>query len=261
MTRGRFAIFLLIALAGCAGETRRGPAALEPRPPLAEAADALPRLVGGGPEVRRINAELSGFDAQTRRAMADCTADPDHSFYERAVMGPMTGPDFLSLWVADFLYCGGPHPDTVQQALTYDLRSGAAIDWRQYLPASLVEPHERSQVYFDFEADRIRSPALARWFSDRVLATMDVERRGDCGDLFAPEAVESAGLMVWLDAREGGLAMQLASIAHASAACGESVVMPTAELRRRGADPHLVEAIESAHRSSGWRDSFSVAAD
>ena len=53
-------------------------------------------------------------------------------------------------------------------------------------------------------------------------------------------------MTVWLDAKEGGLALNF-DLAHAVQACADTVVIPAAVLRKEGAQAVLVDAIEAAH--------------
>ena len=55
-------------------------------------------------------------------------------------------------------------------------------------------------------------------------------------------------MMAWLDARAGGLAVQF-DLAHVVQACADPVVIPTATLRREGAQPILIKALEAAHQA------------
>ncbi len=52
--------------------------------------------------------------------------------------------------------------------------------------------------------------------------------------------------MVWLNAKEGGLAVQF-DLIHAIQAYADEVVIPVATLRTEGTQAVLVDAIEAAH--------------
>lgn len=247
-----------LALILCVAAAPPAPLRLVPRPDIAPDVEALPRIVAPGSpdQAKRINARLDLADARARTARAACLDfDPTHGFWERGVTAPFYGPRFVSLWIADFTGCGGAHPNTDQQALTYDLSTGAPINWERYLPARLVTPTGRTNAGDGAVIGTVQSPELIAWFNRTALAGMDVARREECGDLYGGEGVGSDGsLMLWLDAKAGGLAMQLASVPHVIAACSEPVVMPVDELRRQGAAPALIEAIEQARRAHGWDD-------
>ena len=63
----------------------------------------------------------------------------------------------------------------------------------------------------------------------------------------AVRAEANPPMMVWLDAKSGGLAVQF-DLIHAVQACAVPVVIPLAVLRANGANAALLEAIEAAHR-------------
>jgi len=52
------------------------------------------------------------------------------------------------------------------------------------------------------------------------------------------------GMMVWLDAKKPGLAVQISDLPHVVAVCGTPVVIPAAVLRSEGAQPALLKALE-----------------
>ena len=54
-------------------------------------------------------------------------------------------------------------------------------------------------------------------------------------------------MMVWLDAKSGGIAIQF-DLPHAVQACAVPVVIPLAVLRANGANAALLDAIAAAHK-------------
>ena len=56
-------------------------------------------------------------------------------------------------------------------------------------------------------------------------------------------------MMAWLDAKAGGLAVEF-DLAHAVQACADTVIIPTATLRREGAEPVLIDALDAAHNAA-----------
>lgn len=78
------------------------------------------------------------------------------------------------------------------------------------------------------------------------------DAKADAVDEECRQVVAEAGaaapppMMAWLDAKAGGLAVEF-ELAHAVQACVDTVVIPTATLRREGAQPALTDAIEAAH--------------
>jgi hypothetical protein len=78
-------------------------------------------------------------------------------------------------------------------------------------------------------------------------ANIDKTDREGCKDAVRENA-DSPAMMVWLDAKQGGLAVQF-DLAHALQACAAPVVIPVATLRADGASPALLNAIEAAHKN------------
>lgn len=227
------------------------------QPDIAKDLEALPRIVApGAPDkAELINRRLALADQRVRKARAACLAeDPKYGFWERGVGATLYGPRFVSLWIGDFINCGGAHPNNDQQALTYDLTTGAPINWARYLPARLVTPADRTESADGAIIGTVKSPALFAWFDRAALAEMDAERREVCGSLYETDPGDIRALVLWLDAERRGVAMQLAYAPHAIRACNAPVIMPVEELRRQGARPVLIEAIEDAHRAHGWAD-------
>lgn len=237
--------------AGCAPAQSEGPTAA-PRlvwsASLAEHFDALPRVAADTPEAREINAYLDRIDVGDRAERADClAAGGDNVEWGRSVEAPMTGPRFVSVLLTTGYYCGGAHPSWGQKSLTFDLESGRLADWAGFLPDDMALPRYEAG---DQWPQLLRSPSLKAWYARQAIAQRRMpEGEDDCAEVLKG----SEPLDVWPDAQTGGLALQVSGLAHAAAACTETVVMPLAELRRRGVDPALVDAIEAAHRAGQWR--------
>lgn len=237
--------------AGCAAAQSEGPAA-GPRlvwsGPLAEHFDALPRVAGTTPQAREINAYLDRIDVSDRAQRADCLAEGGGNVeWSRSVEAPMTGPRFVSVLLTTGYYCGGAHPSWQQKSLTFDLESGRLADWSDFLPDDMALPRYEAS---DRWPQLLRSPSLKAWYGREAIAKRRMaEGEDDCAEVL----LDYEPLDVWPDARTGGLALQVSGLAHAVSACTETVVMPIAELRRRGVDSTLIDAVEAAHRASQWR--------
>jgi len=63
----------------------------------------------------------------------------------------------------------------------------------------------------------------------------------------AVQETDDPPMMVWLDAKSGGIAIQF-DLPHAVQACTVPVVIPLAVLRADGANAALLDAIDAAHR-------------
>ncbi|MGH1574475.1 hypothetical protein ACRAWG_32300 [Methylobacterium sp. P31] len=201
---------------------------------------------------RQINAALKRLDAKVRKAALQCkTEGGAHSSWERSVETPMRGPRFVSFAIHDSFFCGGAHPNSGTMAIVYDLATGAPVDW-----TTLLSPSLTGSVTLQEGADGTKMVTLA---SRRLHALyLQLYRpktgdpRADGDDEACREAVadtSSGGppaMMAWLDAEAGGLAVQF-DLAHVVQACADAVVIPTATLRREGAQPVLIDALEAAH--------------
>lgn len=245
---------LLAASAAIAGPAAAaGPIGLNSQPALGKDLDAFPRIAAPtGPKTDKINQALNRADARLKKAVKDCgKPDGEMIFWERGITAPMTGEPFLSLIASDFYSCGGAHPNTWQLALTYDLGTGRPISWASYLPAELVTPEVLLTGDDATQVGAVRAPALLDWYRATVRAKpdKDPEWAEGCDSVFD----QDLDLILWIDAEAGGVAMQIAELPHVVAACNETAVMTTDELRKRGAKPALTDAIDAAHKAKAWQ--------
>ena len=249
----------LALLAGCVGSDEPLPAStLRFSPDLADDFGALPRVAGDMPQARAINAALDRVDARDRENRTDCLEMKplnDNVEWGRSVEAPMTGPRFVSIVMTQGDYCGGAHPSWTRTALVFDLETGRLIDWTSWLPAEMATPFQAD------DADRLVSPAvlgspsLKAWFAGRALEQMGKDGRRECAAIYAEDRREYAwGLTAWPNAKDGGLTLQSAGLAHAEMGCHADVLMPLAEMMRRGIADELVDAIKAAQGARLWRD-------
>jgi hypothetical protein len=242
--RFRLSFFILAAsLVAGSGRTAE-PIRLTPQPSLGAGLAAFPRIAAAdGAASQRINQALTAGDARVRAAAKDCRAnasDPKDADWQRTVTVAMRGPGYLALVASDDLFCGGAHPDAGSFALTYDLRTGAPLNWERLLPKTLA-----GKATLDSAADGTRlgvlaSPALTALYLK--LSKPDA----DC-----TPALRDTGLqfILWPDAVRGGVAMQPSDLPHVIAACGPDVVIPLATLRTLGVEPALLDAIAAGHQT------------
>ncbi|MCJ2133927.1 hypothetical protein MKK69_07555 [Methylobacterium sp. J-026] len=250
--RGACVGALLVALAGPAAAADRA-VGLKAQPELMPGIDAMPQIEAPADDAeRRINAALRRLDEKVRKAAQACRAEGGtHSDWGRTVKTPMRGPRFLSVEIADGTYCGGPHPNAALMAIVYDLTAGAPVDWTALLPPSLT-----GKAALETGADGTKMVTLA---SERLHAlylkgyrpkTGDAKREGDddeCRETVSDTSLNGPpAMMAWLDAGAGGLAVHF-DLAHVVQACADTVVIPTAVLRREGAKPALTDALDAAH--------------
>ena len=210
-------------------------------PPVHKDIAAMPQIVSPVDDAeRRINAALKRLDASVSKAAKDCTGDG----WERSVQAPMAGPGFLSLTVTDSVFCeGNAHPDSGTFSIVYDLASGKPVDWAQLLPASLTGKQSLEE---QGDGTKIVLLASARLFELYMAGYRAGEPPSDdleeCRESLRDTASDGPpGMMVWLDAKQGGLVV-LVSLAHVVQACEEEVVIPAAVLQKEGARPALLKA-------------------
>ncbi len=222
-------------------------------PPVAKGADAMPLIAAPRDDAEtRINTALRRLDGNLGKAIASCAtaakaahATPD---WGRSVQATMRGPGFLSFAIVDNTDCGGAHPDVANMSIVYDLRTGGPVDWTRLLPATLT-----GKVALQAGADGTRMVTLAsKRLTELYFAGYRTDGKPNAEDNECRQALKQAAsesppaMMVWLDAKAGGLAIQF-DVAHVIAACADPVVIPAATLRKLGASPALVDAIDAAH--------------
>jgi hypothetical protein len=224
-------------------------------PPMGAGIDSFPRLAPPlGPFPARINAILGVADERVRAEITDCrTADdgqPEpNSSWERTVRIKMAGPRFLSLADTHNSFCGGAYPNATPLFATFDLDTGETIDWATYLPADLAAGARQTTDLNGLPSPRLTAPALIAWYRKAALEQLDADMRADCAEAYAREDLS---VMLWLDARREGLGVLTDSFPHVIQACAQEAIMPLAELKARGADRRLTDALEAAHAAGVW---------
>lgn len=200
-------------------------------PDLADGVAALPRLTAPGPAAARINADLAARDADAAAFGADCNTDPPRSFHERFVTVTFVGPTYLSLLDSTGFYCpGAAHPNFGVAPLTYDMTTGAEVDWRGLFPVVLLAGDNRPR-----HGAVKAAPALVALYFAHATA-MNTECREEIAD-------DPVYFRVWLDAAKAGLVLMPASLPHALQACADPVTLPLASLRAHNFDPALLAAL------------------
>lgn len=245
---------LVLALGGPIRAADR-PVTVSGQPDLKPGIAAMPQIAAPADDAeRRTNAALRRLDGNVRKAAQACRAGGGpNSSWERTVRTPMRGPGFLSVVLVDDTFCGGAHPNVSTMAIVYDLTSGAPVDWTALLPATLTGTVNLATGADGTKMVTLAAKALhALYLKGYRRGAAAAKAEGD--DAACREAVadtSSGGppaMMAWLDARAGGLAVQF-DLAHVVQACADAVVIPTATLRREGAQPILIQALEAAHEA------------
>ena len=209
--------------------------------PVAKDIAAMPQISAPVDDAeRRINAALKRLDLNVFKASKDCKGGD----WQRSVDAAMRGPGFLSLVITDSLDCdGSAHPDSSTMSIVYDLTTGQPVDWTHLLPATLTGTVALAQ---QADGTKIVTLASKRLFDLYMAGYGAGDTPGsdldDCKQALLSEAADGPpGMMVWLDAKGRGLAVQL-GLPHVMAACEEPVVIPAAVLKTEGAQLALLNA-------------------
>jgi hypothetical protein len=235
--------FIAVLLALAAPTTAAVAAELTPSPAIAKDIAAFPRVAPDDPSARRINQALDRADARLRGAVKDCIANTDNpkdAEWTRNVTVTMRGPRYLGLIAYDALNCGGPYPDSDVLALTYDFSTGFPVNWVRLLPAGMVQDIGKENASDGSVIGTLTSSALVVLYVKGLDQPID----HDCKDVVSDPALT---LVLWPDAKADGLAVMPSSLPHVVYACGPSVTIPTAVLRKLGVDAGLLDTIDAAH--------------
>ncbi len=246
----RFAAALLGALLLAPGLVGAAPVAVRgrmiapgvaviPGATVAPGVAAFPRLRAAPSDhaAARINAALAAGDGRVREAAASCHG------WTRDVAVTMRGPRFLTLVATDEWACGA-YPDHDVLALTYDLRTGAPVNWTRVLGRGIVQAETMDSVGDGTRVGAVISKALAAWYRNAALGGAVVP--GACRPVLDDPHL---GFQVWPDARAGGLEIAAFDLPHVVAVCAPPLVVSAAALRAMGVDAGLVRAILAAHRA------------
>ena len=224
--------------------------------PVAKDIAAMPLIAAPANDAeRRINSALPRFDANVRKAAAQCRKDGGKNFdWSRSIDATMRGPGFLSFTIGDNAFCGGAHPNSATQAIVYDLATGKPVDWAVLLPSSLT-----GKLSLQTGMDNTKTVALSsrklfdlylKLYRPVAAGAKETDEDRECR-----EAVKMAGtdapptMSAWLDAKQGGLAVQF-DLAHVVQACADAVIIPVSTLKAEGAKPALTDALEAAARAA-----------
>lgn len=220
------------------------------QPDLAEGVEALPRLVGDGEAIERINADLARIDGAVME-----NACEGGGGIERGVTQPMTGPGYVSFWIAEGYYCeGAAHPSNDQTAVTYDLATGARVNWIEAAPGLQLTAGDLTDMAATY-VPRLSSPALSAFYSRRMLTDPvegpDAEWLNECREVFAPEALADRTFKLWLDAENGGVSLS-PDFPHVVQACASTVTMTATEMQEFGVSAAMIQAVTAARAAGNW---------
>lgn len=238
---------LVLWLTGAAAATCQEPVvSLVPQPDLAPGFAGMPRLAGTAPAAARINADLAGIDARALLGSADCRASAK-SDWARWITRRFSGPEFLGLSESNDFYCdGAAHPDQFQRHHTWDLATGAAVDWATLLPASLDLVPAYATGWRRSDADPYASDALARLYTTHLPA----DHPADCAGFAQPPTLS---FTFALSAAGHALALIPSGYAYIDRPCAVEVLIPVEVLRGLGAAQRLTGALEQSADRTGTR--------
>ena len=218
--------------------------------PVAKNIAAMPQISHPADEPqRRINAALRQLDSAVERAASDCRKEAEGpaaagAYWSRTVAVPMSGPSYLSIVITDDAFCGGAHPDTATMSIVYDIRSGRPVDWAKLLPPSLTGKIALAKGMDGTCMVTLASPELQKLYLNAYRHS-DSGRDAECLD--AVTTGEPPASMVWLDAKQGGLAVQF-DLSHVVQSCAIPMIIPASVLSAEGADAAMVAAIRAAKK-------------
>lgn len=220
------------------------------QPDLAEDVGALPRLVGEGAAIERINADLARIDGAVME-----NACEGGGGIERGVTQPMTGPGYVSFWIAEGYYCeGAAHPSNDQTAVTYDLATGSRVNWIEAAPGLGLTAGDLADMNATYVA-RLSSQAISAFYSRRMLTDPvegpDAEWLEQCREVFAPDALTTTTFKLWLDAENGGVSLS-PDFPHVIQGCASTVTMTAAEMQQFGVSAAMIQAVTAAHAAGNW---------
>jgi hypothetical protein len=240
---GAAILFICFFLVGEVGRAADRHVHFRVPPPVADKIAAMPQIIDPADAAEsRINAALSRLDENVRKAAEECKSFAPDGFWERSIDVPTRGPGYLSFVITDFTDCGGNHPNTSVMSIVYDLRTGAPVDWTQLLPGSLT-----GTLALQKGQDGTKMVTLA---SQRLFELYLAGYRAANPDPACVAEVERGlngppGMMAWLDAKVGGLALQF-DLFGATRGCSMPIVIPIPTLSAEGVKPELLESIRAA---------------
>lgn len=227
--------------------TATGHVKLRLLPAIGENVDSFPRVVPNEnvspPMAAALNSRFDRLDSDMRKGLHDCKTgarkmhQDDSAFdYEHKLSVSMRGPRYLSVLVSDAYFCGGAHPENNDEALVYDVTTGAAIDWLTMLPGSSI----------GYKAEDTSHSSSVIWPPLQQLALEQAD--DDCKDIYREK---NLSFILWPDADQGAIVAEADGLSHISSAlCGEQVVLDIPSAQRLGISPALLSLLATAHAAS-----------
>lgn len=207
-------------------------------PPLTPEVQALPRLVASTAAMDHINAQLSQLDARELSWASGCDTDPPRTYFARGVRIVFAGPRYLGLLTVNESFCqGAAHGAHFAMPLTFDLATGAEVNWPDLFPRLLQDPvHRPHRTDYIIGAQRLTSLYLSH------ATDMDAECRATILD------DNNGYFRAWMSATDQGLVLMPSGLSYASQACADPVALPVATLRAEGFPAPLLAALDNPAR-------------
>jgi uncharacterized protein len=216
-----------------------GPPGAAGAPTLSTAASpapTYPRLAtySNAAAMGRVNALLAAQEKTDRAAKADCYAQlkeqkqkPDADSYAETIGASYESPRYLSVNVTASYWCGGPYPTNGAEApLTFDLTSGAALDWSTAFKAGFL-PSPNAD-------DNAPPSALTKLYRERY-RTGKKDKDDDCAKVITDDDPFSSNPIIWLDSRQGLIVKP--DFPHVTDGCADELALTANDLA-----PYLVSA-------------------
>ncbi len=222
---------------------------LSQMPPVASSYASFPRIENPtGEAEERINALLQSWDELGRqhylRFGTGWRARVGQGKVSRWIKVVMHGPRYLSFAVTDGdpFYDGSVSSFVLHQSgVTFDLRTGALVDWTTVLPPALTGDADREEkgrpIEYDLKSSRLWQ-LFAMNYQDGSQWCRDWVQR-------AP-ATNPIALRPFLDATAGGLALVWDIGSRDFQNCTGRAVVPIGSLRTEGMAADAVSALEIA---------------
>lgn len=194
--------------------------------PLATGIDALPRLAPSSPAHILVNTELDKNDVAASEFIV-CSQQKDGAFSRQTAV-TYAGPDFLSLSDKSGGYCEGyAHPWTDERYLSFDLATGAVLDFARFMPKAMGTPSAPSDA-----------------FLDQYIAGLNLGADDECrAVLLDYHHAHDLTFDLWLDGAAHSLGVIPNGLAHAVSACAAALEIPVDTLRTLGFDAVLLDAL------------------
>ena len=228
---------------------RSDPVRLEPIRQISEGLDAWPRILNpkNGSE-RHINSILDSYNVETRKILAQCTANEEWS---REIRVTMAGPHYLSLQAGGANSCSAVHPNPYDAALLCDLGTGELLDG-----STVIEKNSEIKV--------VKATEIARYpqsekflLSSRALDGMLMASANDNCKESLQEVTQNSNLdgpilySVWPDVEKNQVIVKPVSLSYLDyLMCSEEVDIPPNQARKLGFSKLFLQAIDQAYRAT-----------